>query len=156
MRRRTLEAQILAGAVVAAVVTAAVPVVYVTITEGTNAVRSGLHARALQMAVVALIATVVGVAAVALYAHWLDVTYRPEQPRRPRVPSRLEVVLEGLVIVVLLVGALPVARFAYRNAVDAFVSFELAWAVGYAVAGVAYLLLTVGALVRYVPWARLR
>lgn len=156
MRRRTLEAQILAGAVVAALVTAAVPVVYVTITEGTNAVRSGLHTRALQLAVVALIAAVVGVAAVALYSHWLEVTYRPESPQRSRVPSRLEVILEGLLLAVLVVGALPVVRLAYRSSVDAFVSLELAWAVGYAVAGVAYLWLTVLGLIRYVPWARLR
>ncbi|HEU4513031.1 MAG TPA: hypothetical protein VFR87_07995 [Nocardioidaceae bacterium] len=156
MRRRTLEAQILAGAVVAALVTAAVPVAYVAITEGTNAVRSGLHTRALQMTVVALIAAAVGVAAVAVYSHWLDVTDRPEKPRRARVPSRLEVLLEGLVLAVLLLGALPVARYAYRSSLDALVSLELAWAVGYAVAGVAYLWLTVLGLIRYVPWARLR
>ncbi len=156
MRRRTLEAQILVGAVVAALVTAAVPVAYVAVTEGTNAVRSGLHTRALQMAVVALLAAVVGVAAVAVYAHWLDVTDGPERPRRARVPSKLEVVLVGLVLAVLVVGAVPVATYAYRGSRDAFVSLELAWAVGYAVAGVVYLWLTVLGLVRYVPWARLR
>lgn len=156
MRRRTLESQILAGAVVAALVTVAAPVVYVALDVGTSAVRSGLHTRALHMGAVALLATVVGVVAVAAYAHWLEVTYRPEKPHRVRTPSRLEVALEGVVLAVLIVGALPVARFTYRSSVDAFVALELAGAVIYALAGVAYLWLTVWSLMRYVPWARLR
>ena len=56
MRRRTLESQILAGAVVAVLVTVAAPVVYVALDVGTSAVRSGLHIRALHMGAVALIA----------------------------------------------------------------------------------------------------
>jgi hypothetical protein len=156
MRQRSREAQILAGAVVAGLLTAAAPVVYVALSEGTSAVRSGLHVRALQMGAVALVATVTGVVAVAVYAHWLAITVPPERPARaPRVPSRAEVAVEGVVVCLLLVGAWPVSAYAYRRAVDALEVLDVAWAVGWALAGLAYLLLAAGSLVRFVPWARL-
>lgn len=154
MRRRSLEAQVLGGVVVALLVVAAVPVVYVGITEGTAAVRSGLGVRALQMGGIALGAAVVAVVALAAYAHWLSVTERPVAQTRRRRPGRLEIALVGVVVAAICVGAWPVLSEAYERSLAAFSETDLAWTVGYGLVGIAYAWLVVWSLARFVTWAR--
>jgi hypothetical protein len=155
MRRRSLEGEILAGVFVAVVVAAAAVVVYVALSQGAAAVRSGLHVRALQMGAAAVLAVVLGVVTLAVYSRWRNVTERPRQlERRRHVPSKAEVALVGVLVAGLVVGAWPALMHAYRNAQAAFTSLDLAWAVGYAVAGVAVLWFVVWTVVRFAQWER--
>jgi len=154
MRRRTLRAQILGGAVVAVLLAAALPVVVVGILQGTASVRAGDGVRAAQAGLVALLAAVVGVVALATYAHWLDVTERPRRPHRRHVPTRLELALVGLLVVALGVGASPVLLQAYSRSADAFRASDLSWAVGYGILGAAYVWFVLFSVQHYVHWVR--
>ena len=154
MRRRSLEAQILAGLVVAVLVVAGALVAYVAVTEGTAAVRAGLGVRALQMGGIAVVGAVVAVLAVATYAHWLNVTERSHRERREHRPGRWEVALAGVVVLALGGGAWPVLTEVYDRSTAALSETDLAWAVGYVLLGIAYVWLLVWSLMRYVPWAR--
>lgn len=155
MRRRSLQTELLAGTTTALVVVGAAVVVYLTLHEVAAAARSGLLDRAFQMGAAALLAVVVGVVALAVFSRWRNVTERPERrPRRRHVPSVAEVVAVGVVVVGLVVAAWPVAVHTYRGALSALSSLDLAWAVAYGVAGIAFLWLVVWSLTRYVPWQR--
>lgn len=155
MRRRSLQAEIIAGAVTAVVVVAAAVVVYLSLHEVAAAARSGLLDRAFQMGAVALVAVVVGVVAPALLSRWRNVTERPDRrERRPHEPTGIEVFGVGVLVAGLVVAAWPVAVHSYRGSVEAASSWELAWAVGYGVAGFSFLWLVVWSLTRYVPWQR--
>lgn len=155
MRRRSLQAEIIAGAATALVVGTAAVVVYLTLHEVAAAARSGLLDRAFQMGAAALLAVVVGVVAPAVYSRWRNVTERPDRrERRRHVPTLAEIVAVGVVVAGLVLAAWPVVVHAYRGAIAAVSSLELAWAVGYGVAGIAFLWLVVWSLTRYVPWQR--
>ena len=154
MRRRSLEGQVLAGLVVAVLVVAGALVAYVAATEGTAAVRAGLGVRALQMGGIAVGGAVVAVVAAAAYAHWLNVTERTLRERREHRPRTWEIALGGVVVVAMGVGAWPVLTGAYERSVTALSDTDLAWAVGYALLGIAYVWLFVWSLMRFVPWAR--
>jgi hypothetical protein len=154
MRRRSLGAEVVAGAFVGAVVILAAVVVYVALSEGAASVRSGLHVRALQMGAAALLAAVIAVVSLAAYSRWRNVTERPHTGRRRHVPSRVEVALVGALVAGLVVASWPVLVHAYRNAQAAFTAFDVAWAVGYAVAGAAFGWFVVWTVVRFVRWER--
>jgi hypothetical protein len=154
MRRRTLRAQTLAGAVVAVLLAVAFPVVVVGITQGTAAIRAGAGVRAAQAGLVALLAAVVGVVALATYAHWLYVTERPRRPHRRHVPTRLELALVGLLVVVLGMGASPVLLQAYSRSLAAYRASDLSWAVGYGILGAAYIWFVLFSVQHYVHWVR--
>jgi hypothetical protein len=154
MRRRSLEAQVLAGLVVAVLVVAGALVAYVAVTEGTAAVRAGLAVRALQMGGIAVGGAVVAVVAAATYAHWLNVTERSHREHREHRPGTWEIALAGVVVAVIGVGAWPVLTVAYDRSVVALSETDLAWAVGYVLLGIAYVWLLVWSLMRFVPWAR--
>ena len=154
MRRRTLRAQIAGGVAVALLLAAALPVLVVGIVEGTASVRAGDGIRAAQAGLVALLAAVAGVVALATYAHWLDVTERPRRPHRRHVPTRLELVLVGLLVVALGVGTSPVLLHAYNRSVDAMRSSDLSWAVGYGILGALYIWFVMFSVQHYVHWAR--
>lgn len=155
MRRRSREAEILAGVVVAVLVGSALLVVYVSVQEVAAAVRSGLPERALRMGAAALLAVVVGVVSLASWSRWRNVTERPRAPRRGHVPSKLEVAVVGLLVAGLSVASWPVVVHIYRSAREAFSALELAAAVGYAVGGVAFVWFVVWVLLRYVQWERM-
>ena len=143
------------GAVVVAVVVgAAALVVYVTVHEATAATRAGLFDRAFQLGAAALLAVLVGVAALAGYSRWRTVTERPRRPRRPHVASKVEVALAGLLVAGLAVASWPLLMHTYRSAVAGFTALHLAAAVGYTVGGVALLWLVAWSIARYARWQR--
>ncbi len=145
----------IAGAATALVVGSAAVVVYVTLHQVAAAARSGMLDRAFQMGAAALLAAVVGVLAPAMFSRWRNVTERPDRrTRRRHVPTVVEIVAVGAVVAGLVVAAWPVVVLAYRGVLSALSSLELAWAVGYGVAGIAFLWLVVWSLTRYVPWQR--
>ncbi|HEX6246309.1 MAG TPA: hypothetical protein VFZ64_00440 [Nocardioidaceae bacterium] len=156
MRRRSLEAQILAGLAVTAAVAVAVPVVYVGISEGTDAVRAGLPTRALQMGGAALVAAVVAVVALAAYSHWLGVTERPHERHEQRVPTLPEVVAVGVVVTVVVLAAWPVTSQVYTRSLEALADADYFWTVGYGALGLVYLWFALWSVGRYIPWVRLR
>ena len=155
MRRRSLQSEVIAGTTTALVVGAAAVVVYLALHEVAAAARSGMLDRTFQMGAAALLAVVVGVLAPAVFSRWRNVTERPDRrERRRRVPTVVEIVAVGVVVAGLVFAAWPVVVHAYRGVLAAASSLDLAWAVGYGVAGIAFLWLVVWSLTRYVPWQR--
>lgn len=155
MRRRSKAAELVAGAATTLVVVSAGAVVYVALHEVAAAVRAGLLDRAFQVGAVALLAVVAGVAAAAGFSRWRQVTERPpRRPRRRHVPTVAEILAAGAVVTGLVVAAWPVVVHSYRGALVAASSLDLAWVVGYAVAGVGFGWLVVWSLARYVRWQR--
>lgn len=155
MRRRSLEAQVLVGLAVTVVVAVAAPVVYIGISEGTNAVRAGLPTKALQMGGAALLAAVVAVVALASYSHWLGVTERPQRQHEQRVPSLPEVVAVGVVVAVVVLAAWPLTSHTYTRSLEALADADYFWTVGYGALGLFYLWFAVWSVGRYIPWVRL-
>ncbi len=134
------------------VVVAAAPVVYVAGRDGINDVRTGDASSALVRGALALVAALVPVVALTVYAHWLSVTTRPRSQRAPHVPTMAEDWFLGALVLVVVVAAWPVLAYAYRESRSAFATMELTAGVGFGLLAFGYVAFAIFCVKRYVDW----
>lgn len=154
MRRRGRGRQVLFGAVVALLLAAAVPVVYLAGSDGIDAVRAGNGSEALERGLVALLAAFVPVLALAAYAHWLTVTPPLRADHEPHIPTSIEVWLVGALVAAIVVAGWPVVSYSYEQSTDAFAAADLVAGVGYGLLGLVYVAFALFCVKRYLEWIR--
>lgn len=102
---------------------------------------------------VCLLGALIAVTALAVYAHWLAVTYRPGSPHR-RARVWWQDLLAGLGTVVVIMGTVPVVDYCYRTVRAGVDELRFAAVVGYGFIGLLAIAFALFCVVRFVGWMR--
>lgn len=156
MRQRTLRRQLILGALVGVLALVGLAAVAWAVLGGIGAVRAGDAITAAELTLVALAAVAVPVLAIAVYAHWLDVTTRPRAPREapPASPARKAVV--GIVVTLLALAGRFVVPFVVDEVLLAWDERAITRGILFALGGLAYLAFTFFCILRYLRWVTQR
>ena len=127
-------------------------VVVLAVSAGIDAVRAGDAGTAAEQTLVALVAVSVPVVVIAVYAHWLDVTTRPGDARKPPPPTLARKALIGILVALLTLAGWLLVPALFDQVLSAWDDRTVTSGILFGLAILTYLAFTFFCLARYLRW----
>lgn len=153
MKQRTRAQEVGYAGLVLTLALAAGVLIWIIGERGIEALNDDRPQDAIISGLICLLGALIAVTALALYAHWLAVTYRPGRPHR-RAHVWWRDLLAGVGTAIVIMAAVPIVSYCYDEVRDGVDELRFVAVVGYGFVGLAMASFALFCIVRFISWMR--